>query len=67
MISRHTEWGSHNRDTSKPLDSKPRFPRGFVFYGSESDQQEFTGIPAGILAGFLARIPAGFGTERSTK
>lgn len=46
-------------------------PRGFVLYGTESDeqrdQQEFTGIPAGILAGFLARIPAGTRAERSTK
>jgi hypothetical protein len=46
--------------------SKPRFPRGFVLSGTESDQrrdqQAFTGIPAGILAGFLAWIPA----ERST-
>ena len=44
---------------------------GFVLYGTESDeqrdQQEFTGIPAGILAGFLARIPAGITAERSTK
>jgi hypothetical protein len=46
--------------------SQPRFSRGFVLSGTESaerrDQQAFTGIPAGILAGFLARIPA----ERST-
>ncbi len=47
--------------------SQPRFPRGFVLYGAESDQQTFTGIPAGILAGFLAPIPAGFSARGSTK
>jgi len=31
MTSQHMEWGCHNRVLSKPLDSEPRFPRGFVF------------------------------------
>ncbi len=44
------EWGSPNRGSCKPLDSKPRFSRGFVLYGEKR-------VTSNRSTGVTSRIP----------